>query len=194
MAESTKQKQTFLRQQIIEAGYDAGQFVEYLANQRENGDDVDVWSIRSLEDMVAKFRDDHSVRDSLPMSPPDTPGRQSGSMAQMSAMAQSKASQSKASQSKASQSKDESDDDNEDVNTPEKILPDRDDANGSSAKHEDQMEEELIRRSKIDQSDVLQANKISGFSGALSETERIKKQLYEKALMDKKSTIVDRYD
>ena len=189
MAESTKQKQTFLRQQIIEAGYDAGQFVEYLANQRENGDDVDVWSIRSLEDMVAKFRDDHSVRDSLPMSPPDTPGRQSGSMAQMSAMAQSKASQ-----SKASQSKDESDDDNEDVNTPEKILPDRDDANGSSAKHEDQMEEELIRRSKIDQSDVLQANKISGFSGALSETERIKKQLYEKALMDKKSTIVDRYD
>lgn len=184
MAESTKQKQTFLREQIIEAGYDAGQFVEYLANQRENGDDVDVWSIRSLEDMVAKFRDDHSVRDSLTMSPPDTPGRQSASMAQMSAMAQSK----------ASQSKDDSDDDNEDVSTPQKILPDRDDANGSSAKHEDQMEEDLIRRSKIDQSDVLQANKISGYSGALSETERIKKQLYEKALMDKKSTIVDRYD
>ena len=133
---------------------------------------------------MAKFRDDHSVRDSLTMSPPDTPGRQSASMAQMSAMAQSK----------ASQSKDDSDDDNEDVSTPQKILPDRDDANGSSAKHEDQMEEDLIRRSKIDQSDVLQANKISGYSGALSETERIKKQLYEKALMDKKSTIVDRYD
>jgi hypothetical protein len=180
MSDSTKQKQGYLREQIIEGGYDAGQFVEYLASQREHGDDVDVWSMNSLEDMVAKFRDEHLDQNSVTLSPPDTPDKQSTSMAQMAAMAQSK----------VSNIKDDSDDE-DGTNTPQRLNTKNEDIHESSAKEEDKMEEDLIRRSRIDQSEVLQAAKSAGYAGALSETERIKKQLYEKALREKKSTIVN---
>ena len=41
MEDATRQKQTFLRKNIIETGYDPLPFTEYLSQQRENGHDIE---------------------------------------------------------------------------------------------------------------------------------------------------------
>ena len=45
-------KQTYLRKEILDLGYDADHFLEYLLDERMEGDDVDNWSLDSLEDVV----------------------------------------------------------------------------------------------------------------------------------------------
>lgn len=51
----TKKKQNFLRKEVIEVGYDPHQFTDYLCELREDGDDLDNWSVDSLEEAVHKF-------------------------------------------------------------------------------------------------------------------------------------------
>ena len=46
MSDSTEEKQNFLREKILEKGYDTNQFVQFLINKKgENGADVSVWTM-----------------------------------------------------------------------------------------------------------------------------------------------------
>lgn len=184
MTDATRLKQTYLREQIIDGGYDAGTFAEYLANQRPSGEDVDVWSMESLEDMVERFKKDYRS-DDVSLQLTATPEKQmSTSMAQKSAQMQSRAS---------SDDDNESGDEDPSLRSPEKKVIDIEDRE-SSAKQEDVMEEDLIRRTRLDQSDVLQASKATGNLGTLTETERIKKDLFDKALAEKKMALVIKFN
>jgi hypothetical protein len=51
----TKQKQQYLRTNIIDVGYDPGHFTDFMQDQREDGEDIDNWSFTSLQDMVKKY-------------------------------------------------------------------------------------------------------------------------------------------
>ena len=52
----TKQKQTYLRQEIIEKQYDAGAFVEFLAQIKPDGEDLDNWTMDELTQLVTQFQ------------------------------------------------------------------------------------------------------------------------------------------
>jgi hypothetical protein len=49
-------KQLYLKEQVINLGYDGGQFADFLATRRENGTDVDVWTYEELIACVQEFR------------------------------------------------------------------------------------------------------------------------------------------
>ena len=49
-------KQQFLKGQVVNQGYDPGEFSAYLGRERENGTDIDNWSLDELETMVYQFR------------------------------------------------------------------------------------------------------------------------------------------
>lgn len=53
--EETKNKQQFLRVEILEKGFDPNKFVEYISGERENGHDIDNWSFEDLEKAVREF-------------------------------------------------------------------------------------------------------------------------------------------
>jgi hypothetical protein len=53
--DNTKQKQQYLRANIIEVGYDPSHFTDFMSEQREEGEDIDNWSFSSLQDMVKKY-------------------------------------------------------------------------------------------------------------------------------------------
>ena len=55
MEDTIKQKQHFLRKKIIEEGYDPLPFTEYLSSQRENGHDIETWTLKDLTDVVNKY-------------------------------------------------------------------------------------------------------------------------------------------
>lgn len=184
MEDITKKKQAYLRNEIIEAGYDAGVFVEYLAEQRENGEDIEVWSMQSLEDMVQRFKEkvvdvEPPLNDDEPTFPefPDgtkTPEKPRESASQLSAKAQS---------FKNSHIRDDSEDEDErQIHEAQKAL-----AQKSTAKDENQMAEDYIRRTVLDTKDAQNATKAAGM---MSDVERQKKELLEKAVQEKKSSIV----
>ena len=49
-------KQTYLKENIIQAGYDAEAFTKFMADQRPNGTDIEVWTYEDLIDMVQEFK------------------------------------------------------------------------------------------------------------------------------------------
>lgn len=51
----TKEKQNYLRSKIIDVGYDPVHFTDFMSKQKEDGEDIDNWSISSLKDMVVKY-------------------------------------------------------------------------------------------------------------------------------------------
>lgn len=51
----TKQKQQYLRTNIIQVGYDPVNFTDFMQDQREDGEDIDNWSFTSLQEMVQKY-------------------------------------------------------------------------------------------------------------------------------------------
>ena len=56
MSDSTEEKQNFLREKILEKGYDTNQFVQFLINKKgENGADVSVWTMSDLKIVVKEF-------------------------------------------------------------------------------------------------------------------------------------------
>jgi hypothetical protein len=180
MEDITKRKQMYLRSEIIEGGFDPGEFVEFLAGQRDNGEDVEVWSMQSLEYMVEQFKqriapkqeDTYEVTD----EPEEvyTPEKAYETPAQLSARAQS---------IKNNHIRDDSEDEDEKlVEQAEKALISR-----SSAKDENQMAEDYIRRTTID---TKEAQAATNAVSLMSETERQKKELLDRAVQDKKSTIV----
>lgn len=56
--DETTAKQQFLRTEVLEKGYDATDFTDFLADKREDGDDLDNWSKKSLEIAVGKFQEE----------------------------------------------------------------------------------------------------------------------------------------
>ena len=52
---STKEKQIYLRKNIIEKGYEPVKFTEYLSTQKENGNDIDTWTMPELQAVVQKY-------------------------------------------------------------------------------------------------------------------------------------------
>ena len=51
-----EEKQNFLREKILEKGYDANQFVQFLIDKRgENGADIAVWTMNDLKIVVKEF-------------------------------------------------------------------------------------------------------------------------------------------
>jgi hypothetical protein len=54
------QKQTYLYTNIVEAGYDAESFAQYMQSNRENGMEIDNWSFEDLVTVVHTFRQAHS--------------------------------------------------------------------------------------------------------------------------------------
>jgi len=57
MADSSQEeKQNFLRETILEKGYDTNQFVQFLIDKKgENGADVKVWTMNDLKTVVKEF-------------------------------------------------------------------------------------------------------------------------------------------
>jgi hypothetical protein len=53
--EDTRRKQNYLRTEILEKGYDPNKFVEYLSSKRENGEEIENWSVLSLEEAVKDY-------------------------------------------------------------------------------------------------------------------------------------------
>ena len=54
--EEIQEKQNYLRQNIIDKGYDAGIFVEFLIGKKgEEGSDVANWSLPDLKNVVQEF-------------------------------------------------------------------------------------------------------------------------------------------
>ena len=52
----TQQKQNYLRENILDKGYDTNAFIEFLIQKRgEGGDDVANWSLPDLENVVTEF-------------------------------------------------------------------------------------------------------------------------------------------
>ena len=49
-------KQTYLKENIIQAGYDAEAFVKFMADQRPNGENIEVWTYEDLIDVVQEFK------------------------------------------------------------------------------------------------------------------------------------------
>lgn len=45
-----------MRTEILDAGYDPGNFAVFLGKKRENGDDIDNWSIDSLIEVVREYK------------------------------------------------------------------------------------------------------------------------------------------
>lgn len=56
----TRQKQTFLRHEIIEKNYDAGLFVEFLSKLKSDGEDLENWTFEDLKQMVGLFQTQHT--------------------------------------------------------------------------------------------------------------------------------------
>ena len=53
---SQEEKQNFLREKILEKGYDTNQFVQFLIDKKgENGADVAVWTMVDLKKVVKEF-------------------------------------------------------------------------------------------------------------------------------------------
>ena len=53
---SQEEKQNFLREKILEKGYDTNQFVQFLIDKKgENGADVAVWTMNDLKQVVKEF-------------------------------------------------------------------------------------------------------------------------------------------
>lgn len=52
----TQKKQQFLRTEIIDQKYDPGLFASYLQRLKENGADINEWTLVDLEKIVRKFK------------------------------------------------------------------------------------------------------------------------------------------
>jgi len=67
MEEETKTKQVYLREHILEKGYDPEAFVDYLSSQRDNGSDISIWTLVDLQAAVEQY-----VLISQPAKPEET--------------------------------------------------------------------------------------------------------------------------
>lgn len=57
---SAEEKQTYLREEIIEKGHDAELFISFLEEKRENGANISTWSLEELKEMVEDFIEENT--------------------------------------------------------------------------------------------------------------------------------------
>jgi len=57
-------KQTYLREAILEADYNADKFVKYLASAKEDGDNIDNWTLDELKFEVQNYKRYYSNEES----------------------------------------------------------------------------------------------------------------------------------
>jgi hypothetical protein len=50
-----KLKQSYLRQAIVEEGYDTQSFLAFIKNRHEDGDKIDTWSLTDLQNVSFSF-------------------------------------------------------------------------------------------------------------------------------------------
>lgn len=50
------QKQIYLRDEIIQKGYDGEKFQEFLESKKENGCEIDSWTMDELKQLVSNFQ------------------------------------------------------------------------------------------------------------------------------------------
>ena len=56
MEEDIQNKQAYLRENVLEKGYDADEFMEYLQEKKgENGLDLNTWTMKELTKAVSDF-------------------------------------------------------------------------------------------------------------------------------------------
>jgi hypothetical protein len=53
------QKQSYLRETILEAGYDPQNFVEYLEVIKKRSPDIDAWTLEELKEEVANYKQNY---------------------------------------------------------------------------------------------------------------------------------------
>jgi len=56
MEDQTAKKQAYLRQHIIEEGYPAEDFFEYLVSLKKEGSSIDSWTLQELETVVRSYK------------------------------------------------------------------------------------------------------------------------------------------
>jgi len=70
--EERKIKQTYLREAIVDAGYNPDRFIQYLVSIKENGADVDNWTLSELQSEVKTYKRLYAVDDvSVIITDPD---------------------------------------------------------------------------------------------------------------------------
>ena len=62
---STKEKQDFLANEIIEGGYSTTDFIHYLESKKDDGSDLDLWTIEELREVVKEFKSGESREEIL---------------------------------------------------------------------------------------------------------------------------------
>ena len=66
MDEATEQKQTYLRTEIIDKGYDPEVFTAYISNLKgEEGIDLNLWSMEELVNIVKSFQEQQSSNNNV---------------------------------------------------------------------------------------------------------------------------------
>ena len=55
-----KQKQAFLRDSIMDAGYDVDKFGEFISEKKEGGYDINNWELDELKKVVEEFVETHT--------------------------------------------------------------------------------------------------------------------------------------
>lgn len=63
--EEKLRKQKYLKEQIMEnESYDVDNFIEYMANEKEGGEDVDNWTFSELREAVHRYQQKKELIDS----------------------------------------------------------------------------------------------------------------------------------
>lgn len=64
-------KQDFLRSEIIKEGYEPAVFSDYISELKEDGDNIDLWTIEQLKIIVSNFRDKYEPPKKIDYNNPD---------------------------------------------------------------------------------------------------------------------------
>ena len=73
----TLEKQRFLRKKILNKGYPASHFVGYLSEKRDDGDNLDNWSMEELKEVVHSYLIDNPSPEDLANDNEDQDGSSS---------------------------------------------------------------------------------------------------------------------
>jgi len=50
-------KKDLLRKEILDMNYDKEIFLDFCTSKKENGDDLDVWTLNELEQVISEFKE-----------------------------------------------------------------------------------------------------------------------------------------
>ncbi len=53
--ENLEIKKALLRSEIVDKNYDQNQFIEFCLSKKENGDDINIWTLDELKEVIQEF-------------------------------------------------------------------------------------------------------------------------------------------